>query len=392
AGRQPRHPVEPVGDEIDPGDALVCLLSHPSLRSNEAVIRTYDHEVLGGTVVRPYDGVEMDGPADGTVIVPPGAQEADPLRGVAIGIGAAMMIGRHDCEAMAWAAVDEAVRNAVVAGADPDRLSLLENFAWGNPGNPEMLARLVAACRGCHNAAIGYRAPFVSGKDSLYNEFVGPDGVADPVTPTLIITAVGIVDDVATIPAVGLMSSGNDVWLVGPATGALGGSHLDEVTGGDRGGHVPGADPDAATRHREVHRAMRSGLVVSAHDISEGGLAAAAAEWAFAGRRGVSITVAEHHSSYELFGEGLGRYLIEVRPEDADQLTEVAPSARRIGWVTEDDRLRIGTEIDISIDDIGAAYRALPPEPPAPPETSETPAAPEPPEAPESAAAEGDDR
>ena len=356
--RQPRHPVEIVGDEIQPVEALKALLSHPSLRSNESVIRTYDHEVLGGTVVRPYDGAELDGPADGTVIIPPGTEQADPLRGVAIGIGAAILIGRFDCESMAWAAVDEAVRNVVVAGADPDRLSLLDNFAWGDPTDPEMLGRLVAACRGCHDAAVGYGAPFVSGKDSLFNEFVGADGVADPVTPTLIITAVGTVDDVMTIPAVGLTTPGNDVWLVGPATGALGGSYLDEVTVGDRGGHVPGADPDAAARHRSVHQAIRSGLVVSAHDIAEGGLAVAAAEWAFAGRRGLSITLAERHSPYELFGEGLGRYLLEVRPDDADRLAETVPSAVRIGWITEDDRLRIGIELDIGLDEIGRAFKS----------------------------------
>ncbi len=354
--RLPRHPVEAVGSSIEPVDALKALLGHPSLRSNEAVVRTYDHEVLGGTVVRPYDGVAMDGPADGTVIVPPGTEGATPLQAVAIGIGAAPLIGRHDCEAMAWAAVDEAVRNAVVAGADPDRLSLLDNFAWGNPTDPETLGQLVAACRGCYNAAIGYRAPFVSGKDSLYNEFVDADGTSDPVTPTLIITAVGVVPDVEIVPAVGVVAAGNDVWLLGPSAGVLGGSYLDEVTGGDKGGHVPAADPDAADRHRQLHAAIRERLVVSAHDISEGGLAPAAAEWAFAGRLGITLAVANTHSPYELFGEGPGRYVVEVRPDDADRFAELVPEASRVGWVTDDDRLRIGTEIDVSLEEVGIAF------------------------------------
>jgi phosphoribosylformylglycinamidine synthase len=354
--RTPRNPIEAVGQTVEANEALLALLAHPSLRSNEDVIRTYDHEVLGGTVVRPYDGVEMDGPADGTVIIPPGTMTTDPVRGAVVGIGAAILVGRHDCEAMAWAAVDEAIRNAVVAGADPDRLSLLDNFAWGNPTKPEMLARLVAACRGCHDAAIAHGAPFVSGKDSLFNEFVSRGDVADPVTPTLIITAVGIADDVSRIPAVGLMEPGNDVWLLGPATGALGGSYLDEVTGGDRGGHVVTIDPDAPARHRQMHQLIGEGLVVSAHDVSDGGLATAAAEWAFAGRRGLSLTVAESHSPYEMFGEGLGRYLFEARPSDSDRLLDLAPSAQRVGWVTEDDRVRIGTEIDVSLAEVGAAF------------------------------------
>ncbi|MEM9566297.1 MAG: phosphoribosylformylglycinamidine synthase subunit PurL, partial [Actinomycetota bacterium] len=357
--RPPRSPVEPVGTDIESNDALLRLLAHPSLRSNEAVIRTYDHEVLGGTVLRPYDGAELDGPADGTAIVPPGTADMagdTPVKAAVIGIGAAPLIGRHDCEAMAWVAVDEAIRNAVVAGADPSRLSLLDNFAWGDPTDPTALGRLVAACRGCHDAAVANGAPFVSGKDSLYNEFVHPDGTRDPVTSTLIITAVGVAADIEHIPAVGLCQPGNDVWLLGPATGLLGGSHLDEVVAGDRGGHVPGADPESVGRHREMHAAIATGLVRSAHDLSEGGLAVAAAEWALAGRLGVTLTVAEHHSAYELFGEAIGRYLFEVEPEHADDLLAVAPSARRVGWVTDDRRVRIGTELDVGLDEVARAF------------------------------------
>ncbi|MEM9656714.1 MAG: AIR synthase-related protein, partial [Actinomycetota bacterium] len=358
--RVPRSPKEVVGSVVEPIDALRGLLAHPSLRSNEAVIRTYDHEVLGGTMIRPYDGVALDGPADGTVFIPPGTEGSDPVRAAVIGIGSAILLGRHDCELMAWAAVDEAIRNAVVAGADPDRLSLLDNFAWGNPRNPETLGQLVAACRGCHDAALTYRAPFVSGKDSLFNEFVGPDGTPDPVTPTLIITAVGIVTDIARLPSVGLVRPGNDVWLLGPATGMLGGSYLDEVTGGDRGGHLPAPDPDAVQRHRSMHQVIKAGLALSAHDVSEGGLAAAAAEWAFAGRLGVNLTLAERHTAYELFGEGLARYLIEVDPERSGEFLDLAPTAVRVGWTTDDGRVRIGTELDISLDDIEVAFKSGP--------------------------------
>ena len=178
--RPDRRPVD-----VEPLAALLALLAHPSIRSHEAEIRTYDHEVLGGTIVRPYGGPKGDGPADGTVMTPPGTSGN---RGLVIGIGVNVVLGRHDTEAMAWAVVDEAIRNAVVAGADPAQLSLLDNFAWGNPTDPEMLGHPVAACKACHDAAIAYGAPFVSGKDSLYNESVGPNGSRDPVTPTLVIT------------------------------------------------------------------------------------------------------------------------------------------------------------------------------------------------------------
>ncbi len=349
----PERPARAATDG-DRGDLVLALLAHPSIRSNESVVRTYDHEVLGGTLVRPYGGVVGDGPADGTVVVPPGTSGA---QAAAIGIGLNVVLGRHDTEAMAWAAVDEAVRNAVAAGADPDRLSLLDNFAWGNPTDPETLGRLVAAARGCHDAAIAYGAPFVSGKDSLYNEFVGPDGTRDPVTPTLIITALGIVDAPDRIPLTGITEAGNQVWLVGPLSGALGGSHLDDVVGADLGGPLPAPDPEAPERHRSVHAAIGAGLVRSIHDLSEGGLGVAAAEWALAGRLGLDLTPpAGSFTTDELFGEGPARYLVEVTPDDADAFGRLVPSAQPLGSVTAEPVVRLGLEVAIDLAAIVAAF------------------------------------
>lgn len=343
--RPPRRAVE-----VDPGAALLDLLAHPSIRSNEDVVRTYDHEVLGGTLVRPYGGAAGDGPADGTVLVPPGT---DGTRGAALGIGVNAVLGDLDPYAMAWHVIDEAIRNAVVAGADPDHLALLDNFSWGDPTDPVTLAQLVAAVRACHDAALAHRAPFVSGKDSLFNVFVHPDGTPDPVAPTLVITALGVVPDVSTVPLTGVVAAGDEVWLVGPAEGALGGAHLDAVLGEDLGGPVPVPEPEAAERHRQLHAAIRAGLVRSAHDLSEGGLAVAAAEWAIAGRLGLDLDLDLRSTGGPsepvegsiplgaLFGEGPGRYLVEVAPDDAEAFTAAVPGARRIGSVTEALALRI---------------------------------------------------
>ncbi|MEM7337779.1 MAG: phosphoribosylformylglycinamidine synthase subunit PurL [Actinomycetota bacterium] len=340
--------------DIDLKTACLALLAHPSLRSHEAVIRTYDHEVLGGTLVRPYGGVAGDGPADGTVLIPPGISSG---KGLAVGIGVNVVLGRYDTEAMAWAAVDEAVRNAVCGGADPARLSLLDNFSWGNPTDPETLGHLVAACKGCHDAAIAFGAPFVSGKDSLFNEFVHPDGRRDPVTPTLVITALGIVDDPEVVPLTGVTAAGTDIWLVGPLNGALGGSHLDDLLGEDLGGEVPRPDPDAAARHSEVAAAIAAGLVRSVHDVAEGGLASAAAEWAFSGRLGVELYLGSKPTLEVLFGEGPGRYLVEVEPAQAQQFEELAPSARRIGAVSAERMVRLGANLRVTLDEIADAYQ-----------------------------------
>ncbi len=336
--------------QFDSSDALLRLLAHPSIRSNEDIVRTFDHEILGGTLVRPFGGPKGDGPADGTVIIPPGTSGN---RGIALGIGVNCVLGNYDPEAMAWHVVDEAVRNAIIAGADPDELSLLDNFSWGDPTDPETLGGLVAAVRGCHDAAVAFGAPFVSGKDSLYNVFVKPDGTPDPVTPTLVITVMGIVKDLDVVPLTGVVEAGNDVWLVGPAAGALGGSHLDQVLGSDFGGEVPASDNDVVARHHRVASAIAAGLVRSAHDLSEGGLAVAAAEWAFAGRLGLALDVSE--STEVLFGEGSGRYLLEVIPEDSAKLQQLIPDAVNIG-VVHDEPLVVLGDLVVSLDQIAQAW------------------------------------
>jgi len=227
----PRHELtatQQVGDrperaalpaDFDAKAATLSLLAHPTIASKEATVRTYDHEIMGGTMVRPFGGPRGDGAGNGAATIPPGTSGD---RAMVIGIGINAIIGRYDGYAMAWHVVDEAVRNAVIAGADPDELSLLDNFAYGNPNDPTTLGQLVSACQGCYDAAINFNAPFVSGKDSLYNVFVHPDGTADPVAPTLVLTAVGIAKNVDAIPLTGVVAEDSAVFLVGPAEGALG--------------------------------------------------------------------------------------------------------------------------------------------------------------------------
>ena len=350
AGSAPRS-----GDPVDAKAATLALLAHPTIASKEATIRTYDHEVMGGTMVRPYGGPHGDGAGNGAASIPVGTSGE---RAMAIGIGINALIGDHDAYAMAWHVADEAVRNAVIAGADPDELSLLDNFAFGNPNNPETLGQLVAACKGCYDAAINYNAPFVSGKDSLYNVFVHPDGTADSVAPTLVITAVGIAKQVDNIPLTGLVSPGNHVFLIGPAQGALGGSHLDLVYfAGGRGGEVPQPDETAIERHRQLAGAIAAGFVASAHDPSEGGIAVAASEWAFAGRLGLDLDLASDDAT--LFGEGPGRYLVEVAPENTARFAALVPSATSIGQVTDSDVMRLGA-LTLNLDEIESAWKTQP--------------------------------
>ncbi len=274
----------------DPAAALLALLRHPNIASKAATIHRYDHEILGATVVRPLVGAASDGPADGVVLARPTDQH-----GIAIGIGVNPWYGLHDPEAMAFAAVDEAMRNVVAVGADPDRIALLDNFSWGDPRRESTMGDLVAAVDGCCAAAFMFNAPFVSGKDSLNNEYVGGDGERHAVPPTLVITAVGHVPDADRCVTPDLLTPGNVLLLIGSTETEFAGSHLDLVHGEpDDPGVVPAPDTDAATHYRHLHAAMQAGLIVSCHDVSEGGLAVALAEMCIGGRLGASISTLPH--------------------------------------------------------------------------------------------------
>jgi phosphoribosylformylglycinamidine (FGAM) synthase-like enzyme/phosphoribosylformylglycinamidine (FGAM) synthase PurS component len=318
-------------------EILLRLLAWPNIASKEDVIRRYDHEVQGGTVVKPLTGAQNDGPSDASVIRPLSGknpqdrstgvgQARASVRGLAIGCGINPRYGQIDPYAMAWAAVDEAMRNVVAVGADPDGVALLDNFCWGNPNVPDRLGGLVRAAQGCHDAALHYGAPFVSGKDSLNNEYVDPAGRATPIPPTLLVSALGFVPDVRRAVTMDLKAAGDRLYIVGETRAELGGSAYSALSYSALGpASVPAPAPASIDTMRALHRAIGKGYVRACHDCSEGGLAVAAAEMAFAGGLGLTLRLAGLPRAPEdaledavaLFSESSGRFLVEVTGANA---------------------------------------------------------------------------
>ena len=338
----------------DPAAALLALLSHPNIASKATTIHRYDHEILGSTVVRPLIGAASDGPADGVVLAEPLAKH-----GIAIGIGVNPWFGQHDPEAMAYAVVDEAIRNVVAVGADPDKIALLDNFSWGDPRRESTLGELAAAVEGCCAAAYMYNAPFVSGKDSLNNEYIGTDGERHAVPPTLVITAVAHVPDADRCITPDLVEPGNLLMLIGHTSSEFAGSHLDKVLGEPpKPGVAPAPDPDAPTHYRHLHAAMQAGLVISCHDLSEGGLAVALAEMCLAGRLGASIDTLPHDDHVtSLFSESMGRLIVEIEPRSAAAFMRVMDDqCLRIGEVSESGMLSLPGVEPILVSDLADAF------------------------------------
>jgi phosphoribosylformylglycinamidine synthase II len=341
----------------DPAGAILGLLGHRNIASKATIIHQYDHEIRGSTVVRPLVGRLSDAPADGIVLAEP-----NDAAGIAVGIGVNPWYGLHDPEAMAYAAVDEAMRNVVAVGADPDQVALLDNFSWGDPRRESTLGELVAAVDGCCAASMSYRAPFVSGKDSLNNEYVGADGERHSVPPTLVITAVAHIPNADHAVRPVLTQAGNTLVVVGTTSSEFAGSHLDLLLGEPRNvGVAPAPDPDAPIRYRKLHQAIVEGLVAACHDLSEGGLAVTLAELCIAGRLGAQIDNLPHEdATTALFSESTGRFVVEVASSDLVRFTDVVGEhCQVLGNVIEEHVLRIVGVGDIALEDLADAFHRV---------------------------------
>ncbi len=286
---------------------ILKLLSMQSVASRESVIRTYDHEVKGNTVIKPLQGKNA-GPSDAAVVKPLN----NSWKGIVISCGINPNYGKINPYWMAASSIDEAIRNNIAVGGR--RIALLDNFTWGNPEKPDRLGSLVQACQACYTVAKGFGAPFISGKDSLYNE--SPLG---PVTPTLMITAIGMVPDVRKAVSMDLKQQGNSIYLVGQTRAELGGSEYYKLNG-FIGKTVPQVDVKRAKKITDsIIGAIDTGYVRACHDLSESGLAVAAAEMAFTGNYGIELWLKKvpkprnlTRNDYILFSESNSRFLVEV--------------------------------------------------------------------------------
>jgi phosphoribosylformylglycinamidine synthase II len=318
---------------------LLGLLAMPQIGSKEWVIRQYDHEVQAGAVVRPLTGPNH-GPADAAVVAP----KLGSARGLVLSNGINPAYGDIDPYAMAMAAVDEALRNAVAVGADPARVAVLDNFTWGNCNRPATLGSIVRACEGCRDAALLFKTPFISGKDSLNNEFRTEDGELISVPPTLLVSAIGVIGNVRRTCTSDLKQPGNPIYVVGETHDELGGSHWYRMTGA-LGRNVPRVRASAPATMRAVSRLVRKGWIRAAHDPSEGGLAVAAAEMAFASDHGIELDVSRvpattKDNAARLFSESTTRFVLEVdkahRVEVEEALRAAGVRFGRAGKVTKE--------------------------------------------------------
>jgi phosphoribosylformylglycinamidine synthase II len=333
---------------IDFNSILLEIVSCLNSCSREWVIREYDHEVQGASAIKPLVGASGIGPQDSVVIRP----RLEHNKGVIISCGINPSYGRLNAYNMALSVVDEAMRNLVATGGDIRQAAMLDNFCLSSPEREEVLGDLVLSARGCYDAAKCFGVPFISGKDSLYNEWMDGAGNVFTVPPTLLISAIGIIDDVDRCVTMDLKEADNEIFIIGETRDEMGGSEYYRLLGVG-GGVVPDIDfKRAPLLMRQLHAAIERGLVRSAHDLSEGGLALAVAEMAFSGDIGAEIDIqavpfygGQKRHDVILFSESNSRFLVEVESSNAAaflDLFENLPVAR-IGHTIDDEYLRIST-------------------------------------------------
>jgi phosphoribosylformylglycinamidine synthase II len=339
-------------------ETLLRLMAAPNIASKESVVRSYDHEVKGNTALKPLHGAYA-GPNDAAVIKP----LDNSWKGLAISCGMNPNYGKIDAYWMAAAAIDEAVRNNLAVGGR--RIALLDNFVWGNPEKPERLGSLVRACEACYDVATAFKTPFISGKDSLYNE--SPLG---PVTPTLLITAVGIVPDIRLTVSMDAKAPGNLLYIIGKTYPELGGSEYYKLKG-FLGKTVPKVRAVQARKtYYALTKAIGAGTVRACHDLSEGGLAVAAAEMTLASGYGAELDLRKvpaeplKRDDFALFSESNSRFLVEVAEKDREAFEKLmkGKACAEIGKVTKTPRLAIhglkgAVAVDASIGDLRASWK-----------------------------------
>ncbi len=394
----PRTPVAPSrAARPSINDALLSLLAHPNIASKHWIIRQYDHEVQGNTVVKPLCGPAGRGPSDASVVHPIPASP----RGIALACGLQTGIGDPqiggDPYQMVLAAIDECIRNLVCSGADPTRTAILDNFCWPSCDRHENMGMLVRASVACYDGAKAYGTPFVSGKDSLNNQLRYTDPATGEakvieIPPTLLITGLGLVRNVARCVTMDAKTPGNVLLLVGRPAPEMGGSHYARQWAIDAdSAPIPTVDLTAfPATAKAVAQCIQDGLVAAAHDVSDGGLLVTVAEMLIAtsgaGQSSVTKDVSDLArllaqapatpalgaelnadpgllEDYQFaFGESGGRYVLEVRPDDLARVRNVlrdhgAVHSLQIGKITDSSRLvwQKG-DLDAKVDDMARAW------------------------------------
>lgn len=339
-------------------ETILNMLSRPNVCSKEFVACQYDHNVQGSAVLGPIQGpgrVYADASVSRPVL--------NNKRGVVLSQGLFPRYSDIDTQNMAQASLDMAVRAAIAAGGDIEHLALLDNICWCSSDEPERLGQLKRAMEAIYELAKVYGTPFISGKDSMFNDFKGYDANDTPVKisvpPTLLISAIGVMRNVEYAVSLDPKMPGDKVYQLGKTGDECGASEYYDMLG-YLGGNVPATYSDYTMRlYSALSDANKRRIIASAIPVSYGGTGAALAKMAIAGQCGLDIRFhGKLRLDKNLFSESTGRLIVTVAPEDQSEFEALFTNMTfQIGEVTAEPIFRIN-EIEIAVSDLEEAYKA----------------------------------
>jgi phosphoribosylformylglycinamidine synthase len=310
------------------------MLKRQNIASYEFISQQYDHEVQGGSVLKPLQGAGRVN-SDATIIRPLLSSE----KGVVLSQGLNPAYSDIDTYHMAACAIDTAIRNAVAAGADLEHLALLDNFCWCSSDDPERLYQLKRAAEACFDYALAFNTPFISGKDSMFNDFKGfnekGEKVKISVPPTLLVSSISVIDDASKAVSLDAKCEDDLVYVLGRNKDELGASEYFAMMGEQQqgrpfiGNDVPKVDAkENLEAYFALSWAINEGLVASAQSVHRGGLGVALAKTAMAGNLGMDVRLDKaigcySREDYALFSESQGRIVLTVAPQYKERFEAV---------------------------------------------------------------------
>jgi phosphoribosylformylglycinamidine synthase subunit PurSL len=353
---------------------IIKILQSLNITSTDFLTTQYDHEVQGGSVLKPLQGKGRVN-ADATITRPILTSK----KGVVLSQALYPSYSELSPYNMAACAIDTAIRNAVAAGADVDYLALLDNFCWCSPSEPERLWQLKETARGCYDYAVSFGTPFISGKDSMFNDFKGYNKDGKPIKvsipPTLLISAIGVVPDIYKTVSLDVKMPGDVIYILGNTHNEMGGSEYVKMNyeSGimNQEFKTPSVDAEKNYRlYKSMFSAIQNNLVASSISLGRGGLITAVSKMLIGGNLGAKISLADlpgtWKENYEaLFSESQGRILVSVDPKKAEQFeSSLADKAfARLGTVSKNNKLIITDKdnkniVDLKLKEMEKSYKS----------------------------------
>ncbi|OGM12098.1 phosphoribosylformylglycinamidine synthase [Candidatus Woesebacteria bacterium RBG_16_34_12] len=356
-----------IPEPTDYGRIIFELLTRPNITSYSFISTQYDHEVQGGSVLKPLQGRGRVN-ADACVVKP----VFNSIKGVVLSQGCYPNLSDYDTYQMAASCIDTAIRNAVAAGANIEYLALLDNFCWCSSDKPERLWQLKKATKACYDYATAFQTPFISGKDSMFNDFKGFDKNGKPikisVPPTLLISSLGVIDDVSKAISIDVKFPGDLIYIIGETHDELTGSEYyaylsDQEKKRVAGINIPRVNAFQNRKlYKTIYQCIKENLIASAVSVGRGGLAIAMVKKCIAGMLGAKInlesipgTVSQNDNL--LFSESQGRILITVATRNKKRFEKIMADVPKslIGKVFEKPNLEINTNSNVRLVNINLA-------------------------------------